>query len=162
MTHLSTASTAASGQDNQANDAITKILEKVLNQTFEFYLATHHYHWNVEGAKFMTLHTLFEEHYQDAFAALDEIAERIRGLDSYVNPLQIQNLPAASTENNADARARNMIENLIMLNNTVVDVCKEGLTMLENYQDPVTEDLLIGRMTTHEKNLWILRSLIKE
>jgi starvation-inducible DNA-binding protein len=35
-------------------------LSKVLADTYALYLKTHGYHWNVTGATFPALHTLFE------------------------------------------------------------------------------------------------------
>jgi starvation-inducible DNA-binding protein len=58
-------------------------LTQVLGETFGLYVQTHGYHWNVEGPQFRQLHMLFEEQYQSLWAALDEIAERIRCLGAY-------------------------------------------------------------------------------
>ena len=52
-----------------------------LADTFMFYLEAHIFHWNVTGPRFSQLHGLFGEIYEDAFEAVDGIAERIRALN---------------------------------------------------------------------------------
>ena len=61
----------------------TKIVEglgHVLADHYTLYLMTHNFHWNVKGPMFTTLHTLFEEQYQELAIAVDDLAERIRAL----------------------------------------------------------------------------------
>ena len=55
-------------------------LEQALADTYALALKTQNYHWNVEGPTFYGLHNLFEEQYNDAHGAVDELAERIRAL----------------------------------------------------------------------------------
>lgn len=49
------------------------------------YAKLHNYHWYVKGHQFFTLHTKFEELYNEATLHMDEIAERILTLGS--NPV---------------------------------------------------------------------------
>lgn len=60
-------------------------LQAVLADSYSLYLKTQNYHWNVEGQHFRSLHLMFEEQYNDLFAANDEIAERIRALGEKVD-----------------------------------------------------------------------------
>ena len=55
-------------------------LSKALADSYALYLKTHGYHWNVRGPEFFSLHNLLEEQYREIWAALDDIAERIRAL----------------------------------------------------------------------------------
>ena len=43
---------------------------------------THICHWNVRGPGVFSLHAAFEMQYTELFAAVDEVAERIRSLGS--------------------------------------------------------------------------------
>ena len=58
-------------------------LTKVLADSYALYLKTHGYHWNVRGPEFFGYHNLLEQQYRDIWAALDEIAERIRALGEF-------------------------------------------------------------------------------
>lgn len=145
----------------QAN-TINAALQNVLEQSYALYQATHYYHWNVEGPRFVALHTLFEEHYTELFAALDEIAERIRAIGSYVEPLQVDaGLQAIQADNAADARASQMIEHLISLHEAVIKAASKAKELADDADDDASEDLMIGRITIHQKTLWMLKSLNK-
>src|SRR5690606_32436491 len=60
--------------------AIAEGLSRLLADTYTLYLKTHHFHWNVEGPLFNTLHLMFEQQYTELAKAVDLIAERIRAL----------------------------------------------------------------------------------
>ena len=62
-------------------EEIAEGLAKVLADTYTLYMKTHGFHWNVTGPMFNSLHTMFETQYQELWAAVDVIAERIRALD---------------------------------------------------------------------------------
>ncbi|MEM6558094.1 MAG: ferritin-like domain-containing protein, partial [Pseudomonadota bacterium] len=53
-------------------------LKRLLGETYALYVKTHGYHWNVTGPRFQALHAEFMTQYSELWAALDEIAERIR------------------------------------------------------------------------------------
>ncbi|MFX3864281.1 Dps family protein, partial [Streptococcus suis] len=56
---------------------------RLLADTFQLYLKTHGFHWNVTGPQFNTLHTMFMTQYTELWTALDELAERIRSLGHF-------------------------------------------------------------------------------
>jgi len=43
---------------------VFKKLQVLLADTYALYLKTQNYHWHVQGIRFQSLHTLFEEQYQ--------------------------------------------------------------------------------------------------
>ena len=55
-------------------------LTGVLADSYVLMVKTQGVHWNVVGPLFLSLHQLTEQHYQDLFAAIDEIAERVRAI----------------------------------------------------------------------------------
>ena len=61
---------------------IVEGLSHFLADAYTLYLKTHSFHWNVTGPMFNALHTMFETQYTEQWAAVDEIAERIRTLGS--------------------------------------------------------------------------------
>lgn len=69
---------AVSKASAPAKNPVAAAFQSMLKDTYALYLLTHNYHWNVEGPKFVSLHTLFEQQYNELFLAIDEIAERIR------------------------------------------------------------------------------------
>lgn len=145
---------------------VTQSLQGLLKDTYALYLATHNYHWNVEGANFVGLHTLFEQQYTELFAAIDEIAERIRALDAYALPNHYEDVLKALTAlpnplQKSGDRTKAMIENLIKLNTKAMEAAQAGKRVAEKAGDDETVDVCVGRITVHQKANWMLKSIIK-
>ena len=148
---------------------VAKILQTVLANSYGLYLVTHNYHWNVEGVNFYPLHKIFEEQYNELFQAIDKIAERIRALDDYALPfegdqiLQITRMTsnALNKETDANARADRMVYNLMTLNETVVKSCQSAKEEAQKQLDDETENLMVERITIHQKAMWMMRSILK-
>lgn len=141
---------------------ISNGLTKVLADTFVLYFKTHSFHWNVEGPHFKALHDLFEEQYNELWAATDEIAERIRAVGDYApNSWEAMSKHASLQETGQTPDYKGMIEMLANDNRAIVDVMKPVLQNAEEEGDDVTVDLMVQRMTVHEKAAWMLRSLAK-
>jgi starvation-inducible DNA-binding protein len=137
-------------------------LARLLADTYLLYLKTHNYHWNVTGPMFSTLHDLFEVHYTELATAIDEIAERIRAL-GFPAPgsfAQFGELTALEEETGLPA-AEEMILRLLKGQETVVRTARSVLAAADEASDEPTLDLLTQRMQVHEKNAWMLRSLLK-
>jgi starvation-inducible DNA-binding protein len=152
------------------SNPMAESLQDVLANTYGLYLATHNYHWNVEGQKFLPLHMYFETQYNELFLAVDTIAERIRALNMYALPFEGDNLTqitkltsnALNKELESDERAMRMVQNLIALNESTVKSCQISKKIAQNLRDDETENLLIERITVHQKALWMLSSIAKD
>ena len=137
-------------------------LSRLLADTYTLYLKTHNYHWNVTGPMFTTLHTMFEEQYQELALAVDEIAERIRALGIFAPGSydRFKELTRIDEETRVPG-AQEMIRQLVLGQETVVRTAREIFPVIEAAHDEPTADLLTNRMQTHEKTAWMLRSLLQ-
>ena len=137
-------------------------LSRLLADTYTLYLKTHNYHWNVTGPMFTTLHTMFEQQYQELALAVDEIAERIRALGIFAPGSydRFKELTRIDEETRVPS-AQEMIQQLVLGQETVVRTAREIFPVIEAAQDEPTADLLTNRMQTHEKTAWMLRSLLQ-
>lgn len=152
-----------------ATDPVASALQGVLKDTYALYLATHNYHWNVEGHNFMGLHTLFETQYNELFASIDVIAERIRALDVYALPNHYEEvLKALQTLANPLDKAKDrgavadrMVQNLLDLNARVIAAAQTAKKAAEKAGDDESQDLMVERVQVHQKASWMLRSIIK-
>ncbi len=132
----------------------------VLDAVYSLMVRTQVYHWNVEGPLFEPVHKLTEEQYTVLFATVDEIAERIRALDvkPAVNinafPTGVSNLPATQT-------AAGMITDLIRNHECVIRDMRAVAAAATIADDLVTADLLTGYIARHEKDAWMLRSMLR-
>lgn len=151
------------GISDEQRLAIAEGLKKVLADSYTLYLKTHNFHWNVRGPMFRTLHLMFEEQYTELAEAVDLIAERIRALDvlapgSYKEFAQLTRIP----EGDGRSDAKTMIRELAEGQEAVTRTCRELFPIVEEANDQPTADLLTIRMQTHEKNAWMLRSLLAD
>jgi starvation-inducible DNA-binding protein len=137
-------------------------LNVLLANSYTLYLKTHNYHWNVTGPMFNTLHLMFEQQYTELAVAVDQIAERIRALGafapgSYSEYARLTSIPEDETVPDAET----MIRNLVAGQETLARQARDVMATVGESRDEPTADLLTQRMQVHEKNAWMLRSLIQ-
>lgn len=142
---------------------IAEGLSRMLADTYTLYLKTHNFHWNVTGPMFQTLHLMFMTQYNEIWLAVDLVAERIRAL-GYPAPGSYKEFAALTSikESSGTPSAKEMIKQLVAGQETVVRTAREVLPIAEKAGDQPTVDLLSARMEVHEKNAWMLRSLLEE
>jgi len=149
------------GINEEDRENISGGLARLLADSYTLYLKTHNYHWNVTGPQFNTLHMMFETQYTELALAVDEIAERIRALGvkapgSYSEFAKLTNVE----EGDGNETAEEMIRQLAIGQETVVRTAREAFPAADAANDEPTADLLTQRMQIHEKNAWMLRSML--
>jgi len=142
--------------------AIAKGLSRLLADSYTLYLKTHNYHWNVTGPMFNTLHLMFEQQYTELALAVDAIAERIRAL-GLPAPGSYEAFAALTEikEETGVPDAVEMIRQLVSDQEAVVRTARAVFRIAEKANDEPTADLLTQRMQIHEKNAWMLRSMLE-
>ncbi|MCS6094314.1 DNA starvation/stationary phase protection protein DpsA [Shewanella baltica] len=149
---------------NQANrEEIAAGLNQLLADSYSLYLKTHSFHWNVTGPMFTSLHLLFEQQYTELALAVDLIAERVRALGA--RALGSYSAYAALTEIKEDlgvTKAETMIRELLNDQELVIRNARALYPLVNQANDEATADLLTQRIQLHEKNAWMLRSLLTE
>ena len=150
------------GLSLEQRQEITGHLARLLADTYTLYLKTHNYHWNVTGSQFNTLHTMFEDQYTELATAVDDIAERIRALGlpapgSYSEYNRLTSVDEASGEEDSSE----MLRQLVVGQETVARTARDGFPAADDANDQPSADLLTQRMQVHEKNAWMLRSMLE-
>ena len=137
-------------------------LSRLLADSYTLYLKTHNFHWNVTGPMFQTLHLMFETQYNELALAVDSIAERIRAL-GVAAPGSYREFGklTAIKESEGAPNAEQMIRQLVEGQETVVRTARSIFPLVDEVHDQPTADLLTQRMQVHEKNAWMLRSLLE-
>lgn len=151
------------GLDENARKSVAAAVNETLADTYSLYMMTHAFHWNVTGPQFHSLHVMFEEQYREMWAALDEMAERVRALGEFA-PTSGKAFAALSAINNDDAEppvAMEMVKRLLEGHETLIRRARSGLGVAEEAGDAATADLLTVRIQTHEKTAWMLRALLQ-
>jgi starvation-inducible DNA-binding protein len=138
-------------------------LVRVLADSYTLYLKTQYYHWNVAGEQFYSLHLLFEKQYTSLAKAVDKIAERIRALGEEAPGTYraLQSLTCLHEDQMLPPTWQHMVQNLIADHEHLITCSYNAMDSAEDANDKVTQDLLIERANAHEKNRWMLASLLK-
>ncbi len=137
-------------------------LSRLLADNYTLYLKTHNFHWNVTGPMFNTLHLMFEGQYNELWLANDLIAERIRALGYPAPGTYAEFVKLASIKDTpGQPKAGAMVQLLCEGNEAVVRTARSIFPAVERANDEPTADLLTQRMQVHEKNAWMLRSLLE-
>lgn len=151
------------GINQQQRQEIAQGLSRLLADSFTLYLKTHNFHWNVKGPMFNTLHVMFMDQYTELWNALDAIAERIRSL-GFPAPGTVAEFAQLTCiqESQGVPKAEDMIRQLVAGQEAVVKTARSIFPAVEAASDEPSADLLTQRMQIHEKNAWMLRSLLDE
>lgn len=146
---------------SKKSEAVVTALRQVVADSYALMGQTHLCHWNVRGPGFFSLHTAFETQYTELFTAIDELAERIRALGALA-PGGLGNLAkmAGMKEIKEDASAQDMVAHLVAANRTLVKNLGKARDLAGEAGDNETEDIMIARIQSHEKHLWMLESYL--
>ena len=144
--------------------AIAGGLSRLLADTYTLYLTTHNFHWNVTGPMFNSLHAMFMAQYTELWNAVDPIAERIRSLGhaapgSYAQYAQLASVPDAPA---VPPKAMEMVRILMEGHEAVARTARSVFPLADQAGDEPTADLLTQRLTVHEQQAWMLRSLLED
>jgi starvation-inducible DNA-binding protein len=142
-----------------------KTIAEVLNQQIAnwtvLYVKLHNYHWYVKGSQFFTLHTKFEEFYNEAALHIDELAERLLALKgapvaTMSESLELASVKEATNKEDANEMVRTLVQDFEQINKEL----KEGMELAEKENDEVTGDMLLAIHSSLEKHIWMLTSFL--
>ena len=144
------------------NKCLSENLNQVLADSYALMALTHLAHWNVEGPGFFALHTAFQTQYEELFTAIDEIAERVRALGAYATG-GLDNLArkAQMKEFSSPLPQEDYVRLLLAANEKLVADAAQARDVAGEANDPETQDLMIARITLHQKTIWMLKSFLK-
>jgi len=142
---------------------LSDLLKTLLGTQFAYYVKAHGFHWNVESPDFYQYHKFFQKIYEDAYEAIDTIAEYIRSLEEYAPGSLNRFLELSVIEGQTKIpRARLMIEELLSDSGKMVELLNQcfAAATQENKQD--IANFIAERLSQTNKFAWQLRSTLKE
>jgi starvation-inducible DNA-binding protein len=142
---------------------LSDLLKTYLASTFSYYLKAHYFHWNVEGPDFGELHKFLSKIYEDAFDAIDPIAEYIRTTEEYAPGslsrfLELTQIP----DQTKVPRARLMLEELLADTQIMINLSRQVFeaSAAEGRED--IANFAAERQSQHGKYQWQLKSYLKD
>ncbi|MEM8978145.1 MAG: DNA starvation/stationary phase protection protein [Pseudomonadota bacterium] len=150
-------SQSAAALSQNAQTEICAALNQSIAETVVTTMMAQNFHWNVTGMAFGPLHALFQQVYEDHFAAQDDLAERIKALGGHANG-QLADMVAASKviEHEGHATDKEMVATLAEAERTIASTLAGAAAVAEHHGDLLTQDLCIERGQTHDKFAWLL------
>lgn len=121
------------------------------------YQKLRNFHWNVKGPDFFDIHEKFEEQYNDAKLAIDDIAERIRvfGHTPYSTMREFLD-HAEIKESGTDLSAHEMVSEIIKDYERLLVHLYEVIEVALDMSDSGTEDMMKDFVKKIETNHWMM------
>lgn len=161
---MATQETVDLGLSQQNIDQTAALLNRLVANETVLYQRLRNYHWNVTGPAFHSLHEMFEEQYNAVAERIDELAERVRALGhKAVGTLEELVKLATLKEKPGDyPKWEEMVAQLVADHEQIVQNIRRELSgdFEASYGDVGTEDLITSIMESHEKEAWMLRSIL--
>ncbi len=124
-----------------------------------FYQKLRHYHWNVKGEEFFKLHEKFEEIYTETGDVIDELAERVVGLEGVPLHTLAHMLESTGLEEDVDLPAGGeMVSRTVKDMESINAQLLKGIDAAEKAEDRTTTNLLDDIHDGLEAHLWMLKS----
>lgn len=130
--------------------------------TFSFYLKAHNFHWNVEGSDFLEYHELFGKIYEEVYGSVDDFAEKIRSLGTYMpaSYTALSMLTKISDENGVPSKDQ-MVAELMADNEGMYSTLKYTYDLSEKAGEHGFSNFLAERIDAHRKHGWMLKASMK-
>jgi starvation-inducible DNA-binding protein len=142
---------------------LADLLKTFLASTYAYTIKAQFFHWSVEGPDFGQLHKFFQKIYEDAYSAIDPIAEYIRTTEEYAPGSfeRFQELSQIQGQTKVP-RARLMLQELLADTQTMIDMSKQvfDAAAAEGRED--VANFAAERQSQHGKYMWQIKSYLKD
>jgi starvation-inducible DNA-binding protein len=146
---------------NEMDNQLSNVLNKQIANWSVLFIKLHNYHWYVKGNQFFTLHTKFEEFYNEASLHIDELAERLLAIGGEPVATMKDCLQMASVqEANGNETAEEMVQSISSDFSMLVGELKEGMSIADQENDEITGDMLLAIHSSLEKHVWMLKAFL--
>ena len=143
-------------------DELKKAAKIAFATEFSFYLKAHNFHWNVEGVNFKQFHDLFGSIYEEVYGSIDDFAEKIRSMNTYMPGSYTRFSMLSVIEDETEILpAEAMVAELLEDNEKLVKIFKMVFDLSEQAGEHGFSDFIAGRMDAHRKHGWMLRATLK-
>lgn len=144
------------------NEQLQQLAKIAFASEFSFYVKAHGFHWNVEGPDFLQYHDLFGKIYEEVYSSIDDFAEKIRSLGSYVPASYTRFDMLSKIEDETQILPKDtMVRELTLDNEKMVMILKKLFDLSEASGEHGFSDFVASRMDAHRKHGWMLRASMK-
>ncbi|MDR1896266.1 MAG: DNA starvation/stationary phase protection protein [Prevotellaceae bacterium] len=120
------------------------------------------FHWTITGHSFFTLHSKFEDQYNDLAEKIDEVAERILTLggipeNNFSKYLQVSSIKEVTGVCCGKAAVTNILESY----KVIIAIEKEIMELANSAKDEATLSLISDYLKAQEKTVWMFVAYLK-
>jgi starvation-inducible DNA-binding protein len=140
-------------------EELQKAAKVAFASTFCFYLKAHNFHWNIIGSDFLQYHELFGKIYDEVYGSIDDFAEKIRSLDTFVpgSLARFSMLTLIDDETEILDQDRMLME-LAQDNEKMIKLLKIVYDASEQNGEYGFSNFLAERIDAHKKHGWMLKA----
>lgn len=137
---------------------ISKVINRILADSFALYLKTKNFHWHVSGPNFRDYHLMLDEHGEAIFATTDPLAERVRKIGGVTlrSISDISKHQSIRDNNEAEVDPLDMLKELMNDNKAVAKAMREAHEICDKHGDIATASLLENYVDETERRTWFL------
>lgn len=151
------------GLDVDKSKELADLLNDLLANYSVFYQNTRGYHWNITGEKFFELHLKFEELYNDLFAKIDEVAERVLTLGynpdhKFTEYMKISDIKESSEVSNGFVA----VDEILSAFKVLLAKQRKILGLSGDIEDEGTNALMSDYIREQEKLVWMYSAFLKK
>lgn len=145
---------------------MSKVIDRLTHHVADasvLYIKLHNFHWNLEGADFLTVHGKLEEYYNELHDQLDEIAERIvqLGGKAPANMKDYLSLACLKEETTKGFKSREVFASMKGDYEILLKEFKETAKVADEEGDIATNDLMCSLIDNFEKTVWMIGASLK-
>lgn len=142
---------------------IVDALNKLLANYSVHYQKLRNYHWNVKGPDFFDIHEKFEQQYNVAQVAIDDIAERIRVFGQTPHSTMRDFIEHSDIkETGANLTSLQMVKEILKDYNILLESMFQLIEVAIQNGDSGTEDMVKRFVKSTEKNHWMLSAFTQK
>jgi starvation-inducible DNA-binding protein len=141
------------------NNPVVEQLHQLQADATVFQQKMRHFHWNVKGHDFFTLHEKFEELYTRWQTLIDDLAERVLQLGGVPTGTLAANLEKSKVKETSDIPdAIGMVKQTLADLRSQLGAFKQAIAAAEKADDRTTANMLDDIADETGKTIWMLEA----
>lgn len=153
------------GLEEKSRAASVEALNQILADTITLTSLYKKHHWQVSGSDFYQLHLLFDKHYEEQSALVDEIAERIQLLGGVAVAMShdVAELTTIPRPPRDREEPRTQIARILEAHEILMKEVRTAAKEASDAGDEGTNDLLISDvLRTNEMQTWFVSEHVQQ
>lgn len=138
---------------------LVNALAIALSDSIVFSLKVQGAHWNVMGPDFAQYHEFFQEIYEDAYSAVDPLAENMRKLGATAPSKLVEFARLTNVEDTeVGCMCVELAKDIQIANAVVLEHLKKTFKVADMFDEQGIADFIAGRIDMHHKWDWQLKA----